>query len=373
MRRIIVLVPLLLAVSCQTITEPDILGDGDSEPVEQRFDVVGYHAWWAGEAWREYDFNTLDGIYFFALEVGEDGRLSERRGWPESWQSLIATARATGTKVIPSVTLLDPERYLSVFGDSVATRNLLEDLVDLATDVSADGVHLDFEIFQPVPFGVRQAVTDLVADLRVRVDSLRTESQLTMFTLAEDGPDVLDELALAEHLDQLIVQAYDLHWQTGDTAGPIAPIDGWDGRNWNGILARYTALGIERSQLSFTIPYFGYEWPTTDYLPGASTTGAATILAYGSGTPDLPSARERAILHGKLRDSSSGSPYYAYRDSVGWRQGWFEDAESIAEKYSFAVERGLGGVAIFPLSYGDYDLLTTLATVRADLLTSSAP
>ncbi|NNE70030.1 MAG: hypothetical protein HKN29_06660 [Rhodothermales bacterium] len=367
------ILPLLLAVSCQTITEPDILGDGDDEPVAERFEVVGYHTWWAGDAWRDYDFNTIDGIYFFAVEVGEDGRLDERHGWPESWENLIATARATGTAVIPTVTLLDPDRYISVFSDTTATQNLLEDLVELATDVSADGVHLDFEIFQPVSFAVRQAVTDLTAALRQELDARRPDTQITMFTLAEDGADVLDELALSAHVDQLIVQAYDLHWQTGDTAGPIAPIEGWDGRNWHGILARYAALGVEKEKLSFTIPYFGYEWPTTDYLPGSPTTGPAQILAYGPGTPDLPSARERATLYGKLRDTSSGSPYYAYRDSLGWRQGWFEDAESIAEKYDFAIAQGLGGVAIFPLSYGDQDLLTTLATVRADLLTAPAP
>ncbi len=56
----------------------------------------------------------------------------------------------------------------------------------------------------------------------------------------------------------------------------------------------------------------------------------------------------------------SGTPYYAFQDELGWRQGWFEDAESLRAKYRFVRERGLGGVAIFPLAYGDAALWTDL-------------
>ncbi len=374
MRVLVFILPLLLTVSCQTITEPDLMGDGEPEPEPRTFEVAGYHAWWAGDAWTQYDFTTLDALYFFAVEVGKDGRLTKRNGWPEDWAAMISTARVTDTRVIPSVTILDSDTYLSVLGDTTATQTLLDELIALATDVSSDGIHLDFEMFDPVPFDVRESLTGLVADLRAALDEQRPGSFITMFTLATDPADVMNEMALAEHLDQLIVQAYDLHWQTGSTAGPLAPIDGWDGRNWHGILARYSELGVPPEKMLFTIPYFGYEWPTMDYFPGAETTGPATILAYGSSTPDLPSARERAALYGKLRDTDSGSPYYAYQDSLGWHQGWFDDADSIAEKYAFGVTQGLGGVAIFPLSYGDRELMLTLTAARAEMLAStSAP
>lgn len=374
MRVLVFVLPLLLTISCQTITEPDLMGEGEPEPEPRTFEVAGYHAWWSGDAWTQYDFTSLDGLYFFSLEVGMDGRLTNRRGWPEDWAAMISTARVTDTPVIPSVTILDSDTYLSVLSDTTATKTLLAELVALATDVSADGVHLDFEMFDPVPFEVRENLTKLVADLRAALDELRPGLLITMYTLAEDPADVMNEMALAEHLDQLIVQAYDLHWQNGSTAGPVAPIDGWAGRNWHGILARYAELGVPPEKMLFTIPYFGYEWPTTDYFPGAQTTGPATILAYGSGAPDLPSARERAELYGKLRDTESGSPYYAYQDSLGWHQGWFDDADSIAEKFAFGVTQGLGGVAIFPLSYGDRELMLTLTTARAERLASrSAP
>jgi spore germination protein YaaH len=356
---------LLLIVSCQTITEPDILGDTDPPPASNGLRVLGYHPWWSGEAWREYDFELLDGIYFFSLEVGPDGQIINDRGWPSAWQDLIATARSTDTPIVPSVTILDADTYLRVFTDSTATANLTTELIDLASDVSADGVHLDFEMFDPVTQATRDAVTTMVSELRSGLTARYSEATVTMYMLAEDPADVLDEVALEPYLDRFIVQAYDLHWQSGPVAGPVAPIEGWGGRNWGSILNTFVSYGIDPAKMLFTVPYFGYEWPTVDYLPGSETTGPGMILAYGSGSADLPSARDRAAEYGKLRDASSGSPYYAYRDSLGWHQGWFEDAQSIADKYYFAASQGLGGVAIFPLSYGDPDLLAALSEARA--------
>ena len=372
MRSTSILLPLILAVSCQTITEPNLTEEEPETPA-RGMEVVGYHTWWSGDQWRNYDFTALDAVYFFSLEVGEDGSIVNDRGWPESWESLIATARATGTRIIPTVTVLDAATYRAVFNDTTAVSTLTAELKELATDLSADGVHLDFEMFEAVSWQARSAVTGIVSELRTHLDEVRPDARVTMYMLAEDPADVLDEAGLAPHLDRLIVQAYDLHWQHGDRAGPVAPVKGWGGRNWEGILARFIGFGVDPEKMMFTVPYFGYEWPTTDYLPGASTTGPATILAYGPGTEGIPSARERAEQFGKLRDATSGSPYYAYQDSLGWHQGWFDDAQSIAEKYLFAQSQGLAGVAIFPLAYGDRELLVTLNAAREHASGSVAP
>ncbi len=373
MRALLLCLPAVVLMSCQTITEPDILEEDPPVAIEAALSVIGYHTWWSGASWQRYDFAALDEVYFFSLEVGTDGRIVEDHGWPEDWTEFIATARATETSILTSVTILDSATYSSVFSSPAATDTLLAELIRIGLDPAADGVHLDFEMFDPVSPGERSALTDLVVRLREALDATRPGTQITMYSLAEDPADAMDERALSGSLDRFIVQAYDLHWQYGDTAGPVAPVDGWSGRNWRSILGRYDAMGITRDKMFFTVPYFGYEWPTTDFFPGAQTTGPGIVLAYTDGLEGLPSARERATLHGKLRDESSGSPYYAYRDSVGWRQGWFDDAASVAEKYEFVMREGLAGVAIFPLAYGDGDLLAALSSARAAGAIAIAP
>ena len=105
-------------------------------------------------------------------------------------------------------------------------------------------------------------------------------------------------------------------------------------------------------------PLYGYEWPTVTGDAGSRTRGpgktitlapiAATIL------PDIrTNARGQTARHGVRRDAASRSPYYVYRDSTGYHQGWYEDAESMAEKVRYAREHSLGGLVFFPLGYDD--------------------
>lgn len=111
------------------------------------------------------------------------------------------------------------------------------------------------------------------------------------------------------------------------------------------------------------VPMYGYRWPATSDAPGAETRGSAVeipLTAAADVVPELPRAFVEAARHGVRRDAESGSPYYAFRDSTGWHQGWFEDAESLRAKYAFVRERGLGGVALFPLAYGEASLWVEL-------------
>jgi spore germination protein YaaH len=120
-----------------------------------------------------------------------------------------------------------------------------------------------------------------------------------------------------------------------------------------------------------SVPYFGYEWPAETDQPGARTTGGGVTLSYAPVDPALVPGTRRSALqesekYGLRRDSSSGSPYYAYEDSVGWRQGWFEDAESLRDKYEYVREAGLRGVAIFPPAYGSDELEAVLREFFAE-------
>ncbi len=108
-----------------------------------------------------------------------------------------------------------------------------------------------------------------------------------------------------------------------------------------------------------SVPLYGYEWPVDSAEPGATALGPGVVVPYRASPdvlPDAPRAREQARRHGIFRDGVSGSPYYVFEDADGWRQGWFEDAESLRLKYDFARVQGLGGVALFPLAYGDEEV-----------------
>lgn len=340
----------------------DVAAPGPAAPAIEAREVprvMGYHAYWTNDAWEKYPYDVLDAVLFFELEVGTDGRISNRHGWPDRWLPMQRYAHERGAAVVPVVSLMDAEAFRAVFQADSARVALQDEILALFADnPGMDGVQLDFEVFQTMPPGIRTAVTEFVRNLDAAMEESTPGKHLSMFLLAYDEADVFDEAALSQALDFVVIQGYDLHARADEQAGPVAAPEGWGRRNWEFVLDRYLSLGVPREKIVFAVPYFGYEWPTetADLRSRTRGAGASMTLApvdSSHGGAGRLVARTNAALHGLRRDAESGVPYYTYADSSGAFQGWFEDEESLAAKYRFVLEHGLRGVALFPLAYGD--------------------
>jgi len=328
--------------------------------------VTGYHPWWSGQHDQGYPLDVLDQLFYFEIEVGADGEVLDTHGWPERWGGLMERARQRGLQVVPTVTMHDPQAFESVFSDPARTERLTEAVMAiLRADPSLRGVHLDLEVFQPVSPGARDGYTAFVAALDHRLAQEDPGLGLSVFLLAFDTDDAYNERALAEIADWVVVQGYDFHARGGDRAGPVAALQGWGRLNWEAVAQRFDSLGVPRDRMVLGAPLYGYEWPTDSPEPGAATRGegrALPLTAPDGVLPELPRARERARANGVRRDPASGSPYYTWQDADGgWWQGWYDDEESLAAKIRFLRDGGFGGIAFFPLSYGDADLWRALA------------
>lgn len=332
--------------------------------------VMGYHVYWTGEAWREYDTETLHTLFFFEISIDSSGGFQERHGWPDRWLPMQQDVQAHDVRVAPVVSLSDPASFVALFSSSSARDTLMASVLGLFHDnPQMDGIQLDVEIFTRVPAEARDGYTQFVRDLKQRLADEFPGKELSLFLLADDPGDTADEAAVAEHADFVVVQGYDLHARNDEQAGPVAALDGWGRRNWRFIVDRFMDLGVPASKIVMAVPYFGYEWPTeTDRTPSRTRgPGVTSTLAPVDSTylPEVgrPVASLQAALHGMRRDPESGSPYYVYQDTTGWYQGWYEDAESLRAKYEFVVREGLGGVAIFPLAFGDSLTAVTMREV----------
>lgn len=366
--------------ACESITG---VADENEEPISElpppvvdtpaagSMRVVGYHPWWLGPSWLTYDLSLFDGLYFFELPINADGSITDRHGWPYLWTDLIETATEQGLPITQTVTILDTETYISVFSNPDRITRLLKELVDLSASGSVAGLHLDIEAFDPAPPELRDVFSWFVETLAQELKQRRPDFELSLFMLALDESDNYDEARLAAAVDFVIVQGYDLHWIGDTVAGPIASLSGWGDRNWTSILQRMTGLGIERSKMIFSVPYYGYEWATEGPEPGSRTTEMGEMAPYAPSLIGFHSARDRALEFGKLRDPEGGSPYYVFEDSTGWHQGWFEDDESLSQKYRFVQSEGLGGVAVFPIGYGDETLDAALRLARLEFIAAN--
>jgi hypothetical protein len=91
------------------------------------------------------------------------------------------------------------------------------------------------------------------------------------------------------------------------------------------------------------LPYYGFEWETGDQYPHAQATGTCATLVYST-------LAGRAEEYGRLWDSESNTPWYAYNDGT-WNQGWFDDPESLGMKYAVIRASGMQGIGIWALGY----------------------
>jgi len=334
-----------------------LLGSGDTN-LRNQFTIVGYHPYWMKDNWKQYDLKMYDQVVFFALYVEEDGNFKSLNGWPMSWAELVLSARGQQAKVVPSFTLLDAQKVNRLFSDAASIARLKTNVMNAARIANADGVHLDFEMFEPITPIARKNYTTFIKDIRTLLNQWKWGKELAVFTLALDPADAYDEAAIARYADKLVVQGFDLHWKSGPSAGPVSPVAGWGQRNWQNIVARYDALGVARKKLVFSVPFYGYEWPTVTSELGSPTRGAGETISYSNRGVRYAStiryaAKERAAKFGLKRDPASGSPYYVYQTANGWFQGWYEDHISLEKKYQFIKQKGLGGVAVFVPGYDD--------------------
>ena len=329
-----------------------------------RFFVAGYHPYWAGDSWTAYPLELLDELYYFELEAGADGTIADPHGWPSEWEPMVQAARAADVQLVPTISMHDPDAFEALFPARERVARLVESVLDVASSTPGlSGVHLDFEVFQPVSDDARDGFTAFVAQLADRLDRERPDLSLSVFALAFDFDDAYNERALGQIADFLVVQGYDFHSAGSENAGPVGATTGWGILNWDYVVRRFRDFGVPARKLVMAVPLYGYEWPVESEERGAAATDLAETVPYTAPEDVLPTApriRDRVARYGLERDPESESPYYTFRDDRGWVQGWFEDAQSLRAKYDFVRSRGLGGIAIFPLAYGDEELWADL-------------
>lgn len=328
------------------------------------YQAWGYQPWWMSAYWPAVDLEQWQRVIFFELPVEEDGSVRGETFLPAGGQTMAQQAARCGTALDLAFSLFDEKKFEQIFSSSSLRSNLLRSILALVQQSGAKGVHLDVEIYKPVSEEAVQGYRDFVHRLKRRLHDLDSSYILSIFGVVGAAQDLLDKATLTQ-VDYVVVQGYDAHWKAGPKAGSVAPLKGGHDLSWEKSLRYYLNLGVERSRLLFSVPYFGYEWPVTSEAPGSATTSHGKEMSYAPLPPQwVPnirlSALEQSRQHGAERDPQTGSPYYTYQDDNGsWWQGWYEDEESLSQKLDFIEKEGLAGVAVFPLGYdaGKFDEL----------------
>ena len=182
-----------------------------------------------------------------------------------------------------------------------------------------DGVNFDFEGEGSAD---QDGLTSLITQVSHALHAANPHWQVTMATYASAAGDpdgFYNIAALAPAVDGFFVMAYDMN--NSDEPSATAPLVG-GGFNDTEALQQYTAV-VPASKVILGVPYYGYDWPTTDGTNAAQATGGESPLSDGV---------IAASGHPTYWDPSTDTVWTSYQVGTQWHETYFDNPTSLAMK-----------------------------------------
>lgn len=343
--------------------------------------VVGYYIAWARDA-RSFPPEKIDAKklthinYAFANIV--DGKVAV--GYPDvdakNFEGLRALKKANPKlKLLVSVGGWAWSKHFSDIALTDASRTLFANsAVDYMRSFQLDGVDIDWEF--PVSGGDpgnsarpedKRNFTLLLQSLRKALDAAgkKTKTHYLLTIATNPGPDYLRNTELgdvAKTVDWINVMGYDYHGPWGKRAGPLAPLwaDGKDDTQTS-TSGKFVAAGIDGhikagvplKKIVLGVPFYGYVWKG---CPDAMHGEYQTCTGPAKGTWEEGSLEYADIVANYLNkpgftrywNDATKTPSLYNPESGTYIT--YDDAESMAHKLDYVVQKKLGGVMIWELT-----------------------
>jgi hypothetical protein len=322
---------------------------------QRKHEVFGFAPYWTLPQEQNFDFSSLSTVAYFGVDVNGDGSLVQSgAGWSGFQSSdlvdLVARAHAARTRVVLVAKTFDAAALHRLSTDPSAADRMAGQLAQAIRWKGMDGANLDFEGGDGAD---RAGFTAFVTRVSQDLHAADSHWQVTVDTYASaalDAAGMVNVGALAPAVDGFFVMAYDMN--SSGSPSPTAPLNG---REWNDTRAMSSYLAVvPAAKVLLGIPFYGYQWPTSDGSSRARAVGAAHAISYSQ----LAAARPPVQW-----DDPDGVPYTAYQDTSGqWWQAYFDDPQSVAMKTQLADGLGLAGVGVWALGMegGDQAMMAAL-------------
>lgn len=309
--------------------------------------VYGWHPYWLGSAYTNYQWDLLSHFSFFSYEVDEtDGSAITTHGWTTS--AAVDAALATDVKVTLCVTLFGSSVLTTFLDNATAKQNLIDNLITLIQDRGADGVNIDFE---GLPASQKTNFANFMVDLSDQMHTAIPDSEVSTVLYAVDWSDVFDFSIMSSAVDHFIVMGYGYYYSGSATAGPTDPLYQF-GTSYNYTLSKtityYLEAGCPSNKLVMGLPYYGYEWTTSDLNVPSSTTGTGTARTY-SYIKNNSSGYYTTVNH--QYDTDSYTDIYAFNDGTDDNQAFITLEDGFKKRLWHINNTGIAGIGIWALGY----------------------
>lgn len=306
--------------------------------------VFGFHPYWAGSDYLNYQWNLLSDLCYFAYEVDpSDGDPVSYHDWLTD--PAIDSAKANGVKVHLCATLFSGHN--SFFTSLSSRRNLIDSLISLVEQRNADGVNMDIET---VPAYLRDSITAFMRDLSVQLKAVIPEAKVSIDLPAVDWGEAFNIDQLDHYVDYFFVMAYDYYWNGSSDAGPVSPLYSLTA-SYDYSLSRSVstleAAGIDPGKFILGIPYYGRQWKTESNTIPSHKLANGTALTYAN-ISNNNGTYNSSVYHW---EPNSFSSCYIFFQNDNWNQCFIGLDRDLRKKYDIANYRKLAGIGIWALGY----------------------
>ncbi len=298
-------------------------------PPLQSHEVFGYAPYWTLPQSSGFDVKDMTTLAYFSVDANGDGSLDQSgSGW-NGYQSqdlvnLVNRAHAAGDRVVLTVTCFSQAALDQITSDPTAAGRLSAALIAAVSAKALDGVNFDFEGEGSAD---RTGLTALITHVSAALHATNPHWQVSMATYASaagDSGGFYDVAALAPVVDAFFVMAYDMNDRSQPS--PTAPLLAGNGYTDLKALQEFTAV-VPAQKIILGVPFYGYDWPTSD--------GSGTAQATGGETPS-----ER---RGHRRLGSSGLLGPGHPDRVDVLSGRYTVARDVLRRPHVAGSQGRVG------------------------------
>lgn len=312
--------------------------------------VYGWHPYWVGSTYQNYQWDLLSHFSYFSYEVDPiDGSPLTIHGWNTS--SAVDAALASGnTKVTLTVSLFSD--HSTFFNSSTAPQNLINSLINLVQSRGAHGVNIDFE---GLPSAYKLQFGNFMESLSIQMHAAIPGSEISTVLYAVDWNSVFDFSLMEPHVDHYIIMGYAYYYQGSSSTGPCDPLYQF-GSNYNYTLSRtisyYLNKGCPKDKLILGLPYYGYQWATTANSIPSNTSGSGTAKTF---------KEVKNNSSGFYAQNNHSYDYDSYTDvfvfnNNGPHQCFITLEDGFRKRLEHVNNTGIGGIGIWALGYDDgYD------------------
>ncbi len=311
----------------------------------------------------------LTHLAYFALTIGADGSLllrTEDGGGEPGYAGLRSDEfleLATQMKEQKGATEIVLSQFngddISLFLSSqTAQQKLFDSLDDIVLAYPVNGINIDIELAGSASETQRTNLTKFMQNLRNHMDKKYDKINLSiaMYAGASNGQGFWDVAGIEPFVNYIVVMAYDFHRRSSPLAGPVAPLFGgkelWDS-DINQHLQEF-AKKVPRHKLLLGIPFYGYEWETTNRDAQSHTFPDTGSTASMSRVNELLT-RSKELQVQENWNEEALSPYLSYIEDGKTYVIYYENSRSISYKLDYVNQLDLGGIAIWALGYEGND------------------